>query len=87
MTDIIRWIHQLDPREQTIVRSRFGLTQATDKVTLQSLADELGLSRERIRQLEIRALGKTPRHGASDQAGNGMLTAGRMLFRAALEFA
>jgi RNA polymerase primary sigma factor len=34
------------------------LTQATDKVTLQSLADQLGLSRERIRQLEIRALEK-----------------------------
>ena len=58
MTRITNWIHRLDLREQTIVRSRFGLTQATDKVTLQSLADQLGLSRERIRQLEIRALDK-----------------------------
>ena len=55
---ITKWIRQLDAREQTIVRSRFGLTQAPDKVTLQSLADQLGLSRERIRQLEIRALEK-----------------------------
>ncbi len=55
---ITKWIRQLDSREQTIVRSRFGLTQAPEKVTLQSLADQLGLSRERIRQLEIRALDK-----------------------------
>ncbi len=58
MSRITKWIHRLDPREQTIVKSRFGLTQAADKVTLQSLADQLGLSRERIRQLEIRALDK-----------------------------
>jgi len=58
MSRIIKWIQKLDPREQTIVMSRFGLTQAPDKVTLQSLADQLGLSRERIRQLEIRALDK-----------------------------
>ncbi len=55
---ITKWIRQLDSREQTIVKSRFGLTQAPEKVTLQSLADQLGLSRERIRQLEIRALEK-----------------------------
>jgi RNA polymerase primary sigma factor len=58
MSRIVKWIHKLDSREQTIVRSRFGLTQAPEKVTLQSLADQLGLSRERIRQLEIRALEK-----------------------------
>ncbi len=58
MSRITKWIHKLDSREQTIVRSRFGLTQAPDKVTLQSLANQLGLSRERIRQLEIRALEK-----------------------------
>ncbi len=58
MSRIVAWIHQLDSREQTIVKSRFGLTQAPDKVTLQSLANQLGLSRERIRQLEIRALDK-----------------------------
>jgi RNA polymerase sigma factor (sigma-70 family) len=58
MSRILKWIHKLDDREQTIVKSRFGLTQASNKVTLQSLADQLGLSRERIRQLEIRALDK-----------------------------
>ncbi len=58
ITRITKWIRQLDSREQTIVRSRFGLTQAPEKVTLQSLADQLGLSRERIRQLEIRAIEK-----------------------------
>jgi RNA polymerase sigma factor (sigma-70 family) len=58
MSGVSKWIRQLDPREQTIVKSRYGLTHVAGKVTLQSLADQLGLSRERIRQLEIRAIAK-----------------------------
>jgi RNA polymerase sigma factor (sigma-70 family) len=58
MSGVSRWLGELDPREQTILRSRYGLTDDPGKVTLQSLADQLGLSRERIRQLEIRAIEK-----------------------------
>ena len=58
MSGVSRWIRELDPREQTILKSRYGLTDDPSKVTLQSLADQLGLSRERIRQLEIRAIEK-----------------------------
>ena len=43
---------------QTILKSRYGLADDPSRVTLQSLADQLGLSRERIRQLEIRAIEK-----------------------------
>jgi RNA polymerase sigma factor (sigma-70 family) len=58
MSGVSQWIGELDPREQTILRSRYALANESSKVTLQSLADQLGLSRERIRQLEIRAIQK-----------------------------
>jgi len=46
----------LKPRERDIVRARFGLGQQPR--TLGELGDEHGLTRERIRQIEARALGK-----------------------------
>jgi RNA polymerase primary sigma factor len=58
MSGLCRWIGELEPREQTILRLRYGLTNRPCRVTLQSLAEQLGLSRERIRQLEIRAIEK-----------------------------
>ncbi|MHB8972402.1 MAG: sigma-70 family RNA polymerase sigma factor [Pirellulaceae bacterium] len=58
MRGVSQWLGELDPREQTILKSRYGLTEDPGKTTLQSLADQLGLSRERIRQLEIRAIQK-----------------------------
>lgn len=48
-------IGDLSPREQTIIRQRRLLDEA---VTLEQLGKELGVSKERVRQLERRALGK-----------------------------
>lgn len=49
----------LDQRELRIIQDRFGLRNkpAEDK-TLKVLSDEMGLSKERVRQLQHRALGK-----------------------------
>jgi len=47
----------LDPREREIVERRFGLHGAEER-TLQALGSELGLSRERVRQIEKGALQK-----------------------------
>ncbi len=47
----------LSSRERRIVSKRFGLGEREPQ-TLQSLADELGLSRERIRQIEKVALAR-----------------------------
>ncbi len=48
-------IGDLSPREQTIIRQRRLMDEA---VTLEHLGRELGVSKERVRQLEQRALNK-----------------------------
>jgi len=48
----------LDRREKLIVRARFALGSHRRVQTLQALADRLGVSKERVRQLEKRALEK-----------------------------
>ena len=53
---IRKMIGYLSGREQTIIVRRFGL--AGDKQTLAQIGRELGISKERIRQLESRALDK-----------------------------
>ena len=51
-------LDHLDRREKFIIRARFSLGGHRRIQTLQRLADKLGVSKERIRQLEKRALDK-----------------------------
>jgi len=51
-------LDDLDRREKFIIRARFSLGGHRRIQTLQRLADKLGVSKERIRQLEKRALDK-----------------------------
>ena len=48
----------LDQREQFIVQARYGFEDIGEKPTFQRLGEMLGVSKERVRQLEQRALGK-----------------------------
>ena len=52
-----RMLAQLSPRERRILALRFGF-DGEDQRTLQEIGEEMGLSRERIRQLEAEALDK-----------------------------
>lgn len=51
-------LDHLDRREKFIIRARFSLGGHRRIQTLQRLADKLGVSKERVRQLEKRALDK-----------------------------
>lgn len=51
-------LDRLDKREKLIVRARFSLGGHSKVQTLQALADRLGISKERVRQLEKRAIEK-----------------------------
>ena len=50
-------LRYLSPREERIVRLRFGLGREREH-TLKEIADQFGVTRERIRQIEARALQK-----------------------------
>jgi RNA polymerase sigma factor (sigma-70 family) len=55
---IMRILNRLDDRERNIIMYRFGLNQETEPQTLEQLGGRFGVTKERIRQLESRALGK-----------------------------
>jgi len=51
----------LTPREQKILRMRFGLEDGRSH-TLEEVGQEFGVTRERIRQIEAKALAKLRKH-------------------------
>jgi RNA polymerase sigma factor (sigma-70 family) len=48
----------LDDREKVIIRDHFGLSRSKEPLTLEGIGKELGISKERVRQLKTRALEK-----------------------------
>ncbi len=59
ITDIL---NELTPREQKILKIRFGLEDGVTH-TLEEVGQEFGVTRERIRQIEAKALEKIREHG------------------------
>ena len=52
-----RWLGRLDKREQRVLASRYGIGGAP-KLTLVQIGEDLGISKERVRQIETRAQDK-----------------------------
>jgi RNA polymerase primary sigma factor len=55
---IIEALSLLNPREEEIIRMRFGVNQENTVYTLRDIANKLGLTRERVRQIQNKALKK-----------------------------
>jgi RNA polymerase sigma factor (sigma-70 family) len=70
--EIRRLLSPLDDREREILRLRFGLDRGEPR-TLEEVGEHFNLTRERIRQIEARAMSKL-RHPSSDTGARDLLT-------------
>ena len=57
LNHVMEMLHELDERESTVLRMRFGLFDM-EPHTLKEIGEQLGLTRERVRQIETEALKK-----------------------------
>ena len=64
----------LDNRECFIIERRFGINRQ-DKLSLKQLADQMEISKERVRQIEQRALKKLSKHATALNLQDDMLLA------------
>jgi len=55
-----QWLEQLNDKQRTVIERRFGLNNQ-EVCTLEELATKLGLTRERVRQIQLEALGQLRR--------------------------
>jgi RNA polymerase primary sigma factor len=62
---VMHRLGEMDKREATVLRMRFGLDDEPPK-TLKEIGESLGLTRERVRQIENEALGKLSATFAED---------------------
>ena len=53
---VIKWMEQLSDKNREVLERRFALGQYKEKSTFEKVAKAMGLSRERVRQLQLEAL-------------------------------
>jgi RNA polymerase nonessential primary-like sigma factor len=53
--NIVRWLEELNPKQREVLARRFGL-MGYEPSTLEDVGVEIGLTRERVRQIQVEAL-------------------------------
>jgi len=53
--NIVNWLEQLNPKQREVLARRFGLL-GYEPSTLENVGAEIGLTRERVRQIQVEAL-------------------------------
>ncbi|MGY8771703.1 MAG: sigma-70 family RNA polymerase sigma factor [Pirellulales bacterium] len=66
---IDRMLSQLSEREQLIIRKRYAFGRLSKPLTFKKIADELGLSKERIRQIQQLALTRLKKIALRERQG------------------
>ena len=51
----MRWLQELNPKQREVLARRFGL-MGYEPSTLEDVGAEIGLTRERVRQIQVEAL-------------------------------
>ena len=72
VNDIVdRWVCELNDKQRTVVERRFGL-HGCGRATLEQVGEEIGVTRERVRQIQLDALKNLremlERHGISGES-------------------
>ena len=62
-----RLLDRLDERERQIVTRRFGLTRGREPLTLKEIGAAMDVSKERIRQIQCRAMRKLRKAAEEDR--------------------
>ena len=60
-------LKRLDERERQIVTSRFGLTRGQEPLTLKRVGAAMGITKERVRHIQSRAMGKLRKAADEDR--------------------
>jgi RNA polymerase nonessential primary-like sigma factor len=65
------WLMKLDEKQRAVVEQRFGL-HGCRRLTLEEIGQEIGVTRERVRQIQLEALNNLKRmmesHGFNGEA-------------------
>jgi RNA polymerase nonessential primary-like sigma factor len=63
-------LSHLTERERTVLADHYGLMEGVAAKTFEQLGDELGISKERVRQIELQALKKLRRISRPEAAAD-----------------
>ena len=60
-------LKRLDTRERQIIEDRFGVTRGREPLTLKQVGVAMGITKERVRQIQTRAMGKLRKAAEEDR--------------------